>query len=231
VLRVLREGELHPLGLMPRASNSTLLCELETADIKTLAVYKPREGESPLWDFPDGTLCLREQAAYLAARAAGWDLVPPTVLRDGPYGFGAVQLFIDAQPGEHYMTLAERHADVFRRVAALDVAINNADRKSGHCLLQVGTSRVWVVDHGVTFHPDPKLRTVIWDFAGEPLPHDVVAGLRALAGAVAGDADEAFATLLTADEVAALGRRIEALISRGVFPAPGSPYAYPWPPV
>jgi hypothetical protein len=231
VLRILRDGELRPLGLMPRASNSTLLCELVDGDVQTLAVYKPRDGENPLWDFPDGTLCLREQAAYVASRATTWDLVPPTVLRDGPYGFGAVQLFVESEPGEHYLTLAERYPDVFRRVAALDVAINNADRKSGHCLLQTETGRIWVVDHGVTFQPQPKLRTVIWDFAGEALSDDVIEGLRALSRVLDGDAHESFRALLATDEIDAMRQRIERFVAYRAFPAPSSPHAYPWPPV
>lgn len=226
VLRILRDGDLRPLGQMPRASNSTVLCELADGAVRTLAVYKPREGETPLWDFPEGTLCLRERAAYVASKATGWDLVPPTVLRDGPFGFGAVQLFIDAEPGEHFLTLAQSDPEVFRRVAAFDIAINNADRKSGHCLLQAETGRIWVVDHGVTFHVDPKIRTVIWDYAGEELPDAVVDGLRALAGSA-----PSLSELLAPDEIDALGARIERFLAYGRFPHPSSPYAYPWPPV
>jgi uncharacterized repeat protein (TIGR03843 family) len=227
VLRLLREGALRPLGLMPYASNDTLLCELTLDDVRTLAVYKPRDGEAPLWDFPPGTLCLRECAAYLAASLTGWSFVPPTVLRDGPFGFGAVQIFVDAEPEEHYLTLAAKHRDVFMRVAAFDVAINNADRKSGHCLLERESGRIWLVDHGVTFHAEPKLRTVIWEFAGEPLPPDVVRGLGALRAAGAA----AFDGLLDTDEVAALQDRIDRFLAFGSFPAPSSRWSYPWPPV
>jgi uncharacterized repeat protein (TIGR03843 family) len=231
VLRILADGELRPLGLMPRASNATLLCELVSGDVRTLAVYKPRRGEEPLWDFPPGTLCLREQAAYLVSRATGWDLVPPTVLRDGPYGYGAVQLFIDAEPGEHYLTLAERYSEVFRRMCAFDVVINNADRKSGHCLLERGGDRIWVVDHGVTFHPDPKLRTVVWDFVGEPLGDDVVDGLEALLAVARNGSEATFGGLLSEDETSALARRTARLLKDRVFPEPVSSRPYPWPPV
>jgi uncharacterized repeat protein (TIGR03843 family) len=227
VLRLLRSGELRPLGLMPRASNDTLLCELEFEDVRTLAVYKPRDGETPLWDFPPGTLCLREHAAYVASKLCGWDFVPPTVLREGPYGFGAVQLFIDAEPGEHYLTLASRYQDVFMRVAAFDVAINNADRKSGHCLLSRDDARIWVVDHGVTFHEEPKLRTVIWDFAGAPLPAEVTGRLAALRDAPL----EHFGASLTPAELDAMRVRIDRFLAFGAFPGPTSRYSYPWPPV
>ena len=148
--------------------NSTFLVEVVGPEAPTLAVYKPQAGEAPLWDFAEGTLCRREVAAFVLAAALGWPAIPPTILRDGPFGTGSVQLFVDADPSEHYFTLRERCLDAFRPVAAFDVVANNADRKSGHCLRsEDGT--VWLFDHGVCFHEDPKLRTVIWEFAGEPL--------------------------------------------------------------
>lgn len=217
--------------MMPRASNVTLLCELDGGGVHTLAVYKPRRGEEPLWDFPDGTLCLREQASYVASRATGWDLVPPTVLRDGPYGFGATQLYIDARPSEHYLTLAPRYPHVFRRLCAFDIAINNADRKSGHCLLERDGDRIWVVDHGVTFHAEAKLRTVVWDFVGEPLGNDVVDGLEALLAVAHAGNGGAFDRLLSEEEIAAISRRVRRILKAGVFPEPSSDRPYPWPPV
>src|SRR5438874_1839564 len=128
---LLAEGEMQLMGLMPNASNYTFLAEVRRGDEATLAVYKPRKGETPLWDFPDGTLCRREVAAYVLARALGWPSVPPTVLRDGPAGIGSVQLFVQFDPSEHYFTLFERFTDAFRRVAVFDVLANNADRKAG----------------------------------------------------------------------------------------------------
>lgn len=231
VLGFLASGELRPIGQMPRASNATLLCELESEGATALAVYKPRDGESPLWDFPSGTLCLREYAAYLVSRAAGWNVVPPTVLRDGPYGFGAVSLFVEAEPGEHYLTLAERFPDHFRLVAALDVVINNADRKSGHCLLERSGERIWVVDHGVSFHAEPKLRTVIWDFAGERLSASAADGLRRVASGLGADLGAQLRDLLSKREVEALLRRVEGVLETGTLPMPRGSRPYPWPPV
>jgi uncharacterized repeat protein (TIGR03843 family) len=138
-----------------------------------------------------------------------------------------VQLFVDADPEKHYLTMASQHRDVFVRVAAFDVAINNADRKSGHCLLERETGRIWVVDHGVTFHAEPKLRTVVWEFAGEPLPAEVVRGL----GALRSSDGAAFESLLDPEEVAAMRDRIDRLLELGAFPAPSSRWSYPWPPV
>ncbi len=138
VPRVLATGELEVLGLLPNASNHTFLARATSADEELLAVYKPRRGEAPLWDFPEGTLCAREVAAYVVSRALGWPNVPATVLRDGPYGVGSVQRFVPHDPEEHYFTLAERFPEEFRRVAAFDMVVNNADRKSGHCLLGGG---------------------------------------------------------------------------------------------
>jgi hypothetical protein len=234
IIALLSRGEMRPLGLMPHASNGTFLCELSDGRLRTLVVYKPRSGETPLWDFPDGTLCQREVAAYVVSAAAGWDLVPPTILRDGPMGPGAVQLFIDAEPGEHYLTLAPGREHVFSTVAAFDVIVNNADRKSGHCLLERFGERVWFVDHGVTFHTAPKLRTVIWEYENEPLPPDVVEGMLQLQTAFRredSDMRRALEVLLHPAEVEAVRRRLEDLLQDGTFPGPGDGRPYPWPPV
>jgi hypothetical protein len=228
VLALLEAGTLSLEGLLPGASNDTFLCTIADGELETYVVYKPRDGEAPLWDFPDGTLYKREMAAYVVAQALGWDLVPPTVIRDGPRGIGMVQLFIDHDPAEHYLTLEASHAEVFRRVAAFDLVINNADRKSGHCLLQRQTGRIFVVDHGVTFHAQPKLRTVIWDFAGEPLPADVKADLGRL---TAGSQLAQLLELLDPAELDAMTARTAALLRLGVFPEPGPGRPYPWPPV
>src|SRR5712691_10814787 len=157
---------------MPNASNYTFLSEVADPERTVLAVYKPRDGETPLWDFPEGTLCRREVAAYVLSRSLGWPSIPPTVLREGPHGPGSVQQFIRFDPTEHFFTLRETRLDDFRAVAAFDVVVNNADRKGGHCLLgEDGT--IWLIDHGVCFAVEPKLRTVIWDFAGDPLPESL----------------------------------------------------------
>jgi len=229
VLRVLERGELQPLGLLPRASNFTFLCRVRDGADELLAVYKPREGEAPLWDFPEGTLCRREVAAYVLADGLGWPRVPPTVLREGPQGVGSVQRFLPFRPEQHYFTLLEERPDDFRRVALFDVVANNADRKAGHCLL-AEDGEVFVVDHGVCFSTEDKLRTVIWDFVGEPIPPPMLEALGELgreleAGALAGR----LGPLLSPQEVAAMQRRLTDLVRGGRFPEPGPGRPYPWP--
>jgi uncharacterized repeat protein (TIGR03843 family) len=217
---------------MPYASNSTFLAEVVSGASTTLAVYKPRRGEAPLWDFPEGTLCNREVAAYRLCTALGWPKVPPTVLRDGPLGPGSVQLFVRADPDEHYFTLREGRLDDFRAVAAFDVVANNADRKGGHCLLDEDDGGIWLIDHGVCFSEEPKLRTVIWDFAGERVPAALLADVARVAEELCdGPANRALQDLLGEAEVVATRRRAEALAASGRFPRPGSGRPYPWPPV
>ncbi len=230
-VRLLAAGELEILGLLPQASNYTFLARVCGQGAEALAVYKPRAGEAPLWDFPEGTLCRREVAAYLVARALGWPSVPPTVLRDGPEGPGSVQLFVEFDPREHYFTLSERLAGEFRRVALFDAVVNNADRKSGHCLL-AADGHVFVVDHGVCFNVVPKLRTVIWEFAGEPIPEPLAEDLLGLAAQLdRGALRDELSGLLDEREVEATARRAGALALRGRFPEPGPGRPYPWPAV
>jgi len=225
VKSLLRGGEIEVLGLLPGASNYTFAVTVAEGDLKVVGVYKPRAGETPLWDFPDGTLWRREIAAYELSEGLGWSLVPPTVDREGPEGIGSMQLFIDHDPEQHYFTLMDAHAYTFRRVALFDHVMNNADRKAGHCLLERDTGRIWVVDHGVCFHADPKLRTVIWDFAGEPIAADLLSDLERLDIGV-------LAPWLTAHEVSAARARIEMLLVEKMFPAPPEDRrSYPWPPV
>ena len=231
VPRVLGTGELEVLGLLPNASNHTFLARAKSADEELLAVYKPRRGEAPLWDFPEGTLCAREVAAYVVSRALGWPNVPATVLRDGPYGVGSVQRFISHDPEEHYFTLAERFPEEFRRVAAFDMVVNNADRKSGHCLL-AEDGRIFLVDHGVCFSDEPKLRTVIWDFIGDPLEEGTRADVRRLAGEVrGGQVRDELANLLAPAELAALAERADTVAATVRFPEPGPDRPFPWPPI
>jgi hypothetical protein len=228
---LMERGELRVLGLLPRASNYTFLGEVSDEGRTALVVYKPREGETPLWDFPDGTLCRREVAASVLADWLGWPRVPPTIIRDGPHGPGAVQLFVDADPREHYFTLRETRLGDFRPVAAFDVVINNADRKSGHCLL-TSEGGIWLVDHGTSFSVEPKLRTVIWDFGGEPLPASICSDLQRLAiDLESGPIREKLLDLLDEREVSATARRTRSLVRSGRFPSPGARRAYPWPPV
>jgi hypothetical protein len=197
-----------------------------------MAVYKPVAGETPLWDFPDGSLAARETAAYRVARSLGWPGVPPTVLRDGPQGPGAVQLFVEMDPrGEHYFTLAERRPDDFRDVALFDLVVNNADRKSGHCLLGED-GRIFLVDHGVCFSDEPKLRTVIWDFIGDPVEEGIRADVRRLAAEIRGGVvrDE-LANLLAPVELEALAERADTVAATVRFPEPGPERPFPWPPI
>src|SRR6266481_4005602 len=185
--RLLREGRIKARGLMPDCSNYTYLADVRGPDgAETLGVYKPAQGETPLDDFPDGTLGKREVAAYLVSAALDWQVVPRTVYRpQGPMGPGSLQQFIVADLREHYFSLMPEHALDFRRMAAFDVIVNNADRKSGHCLLD-GDGHVWGVDNGLTFHTLPKLRTVIWEFAGEEVAENLRQDARQLASELTG---------------------------------------------
>lgn len=230
VRSLLADGELRIIGLLPRASNDTFLSEVTDGTTTVPVVYKPRAGELPLWDFPPGTLCNREVAAFMLAEALGWPAVPPTVLRDGPLGEGSVQLFVRSDPGEHYFTLRERFADEFRRVAAFDVLTGNGDRKGGHCLL-APDGRVWVVDHGLCFASRPWLRTVIWDYAGEALPDDLAGDIGRIVGDLRGGLGEALVGLLDPEEVGATVERADDLLRAAVFPHPGPGRSHPWPPV
>jgi hypothetical protein len=232
VPRALASGTLEVLGLLPNASNGTFLARANLDGEEELAVYKPRRGEAPLWDFPEGTLCDREVAAYLVARALGWPGVPGTILRDGPYGVGSVQRFVRFDPEEHYFTLAERFPDEFRRIAVFDVVVNNADRKGGHCLLGED-GRIHVVDHGVCFNVEPKLRTVIWDFAGDPIPPSLGDDLRRLAADVgSGPLRPELEPLLSDAELEALAARAEATADLERLPEPDTDRRpFPWPPI
>src|SRR5215831_5202795 len=180
ILRLLACGSMREEhGMLRWSSNYTFLVSITDEDLKMLGVYKPQRGERPLWDFPDGTLCYREVSAYIVSDALGWQVVPPTVLRDGLRGLGSLQLYIDHDPDTNYFSLDESYADQLRRFAAFDYVINNADRKGGHVLCD-GKNRLWGIDHGIGFHIAPKLRTVIWDFAGQPVPSDLLDDMRRL---------------------------------------------------
>ena len=223
---VLTRGELRVKGRLPWSSNATLLVEAILNGATALGVYKPERGERPLWDFPRG-LYRRELAAWHLSEALGWGLVPLTVPRDGPYGAGSVQLFIAADFEQHYFTLREddQHHDRLRRICAFDLITNNADRKSGHCLLgEDGT--IYAIDNGLCFHVEPKLRTVIWEFADEPLPPVILGDLTRLA---AGPLPPALRELLAAEECAGLLKRTRALVRAGRFPADTIGRGYPWP--
>jgi uncharacterized repeat protein (TIGR03843 family) len=225
-------GDVEVIGRLPYSSNQTFLVRCCDDDGETEAVYKPAAGERPLYDFPEQTLYRREVAAHLVDAALGWDFVPLTIVReDLPFGPGAIQLFVAHDPEEHYFTLLETHRDDFVRLAMFDILTNNADRKSGHCLRGDG-DRLWAVDHGLTFHPESKLRTVIWDFAGEPMPSTERAAIGRLGRRLA-DPRAALPRQLTAlldqIEVEALQQRARELQQAGVFPHPESSWSFPWP--
>lgn len=229
LLRGLPEMKL--LGVLNDASNYTFLAQLNPYPPSGLrAVYKPARGESPLWDFEAGTLYQREVAAYELSKALGWPRVPPTVVReDAPHGAGAVQLFIEAD-GRHFLTEQGARKDTWVQVALFDVITNNADRKSGHCLFDAHDN-VWLVDHGLTFHADSKLRTVIWSFAGEEIRPDLCSDVERTLGEVENGAlGKTLEDLLAPAEVRALKRRLRRVLDpRWRFPSPTSAWSVPWP--
>ncbi len=226
----LAEGELEVLGRMPWSSNGTFLGCLTRDGEQMVVVYKPRRGERPLWDFPHGTLCEREVASYVLSEALGWSIVPDTVLREGPLGVGSVQRFVEHDPEEHYFTLLDTHTDVFRKFAVFDVLANNADRKAGHCLRAEDDGHVWGIDHGLTFHPADKLRTVIWDFAGEELDDSELEPVRRLARDADGVLRDQLEVLLSPVEIDALVARAEHLLRTKRLPEPEPGYhSVPWP--
>ncbi|WP_107101282.1 SCO1664 family protein [Peterkaempfera griseoplana] len=256
-LALLRAGDLTVHGQLSDASNAVLYCTVALDGQEAVCVYKPVDGERPLWDFPDGTLAAREVAAYEVAAAAGWALVPPTVLRDGPAGEGMVQLWVEPDPQAQLLALQDAeeaepgwlpiaradvgggrtallvHADDprLRRLAVLDAVLNNADRKGGH-LLPAVDGRLYGIDHGVTFAVPGKLRTLLWGWAGEPLPEEALEVLRKLGADLAGALGERLRPLLTAAEVAATRQRVAALLDEGRHPEPGGDWpAVPWPPI
>lgn len=235
ILDVLTNGRImgNAQGKMRWSSNYTFLIGVCDDDLELRAIYKPRQGERPLWDFPDGTLCQRERAAFLISEALGWQIVPPTVLRDGPRGVGSLQLYIDHDPEITYFNLGESFNPQLQRVAAFDVVTNNADRKGGHCLLGVG-NKVWGIDHGICFHTTPKLRTVIWEYANHDLPADIIGELEAFdsqLGEVDSDLYRQLLELISSQEIKAMRGRLRRLLKAGKFPEPGYGPSYPWPPV
>lgn len=229
-LELLRTGTLAVEGRLVDASNTTLYCSLSRDGLTTACVYKPVRGERPLWDFPDGTLAAREAAAYLVSSALGWNLVPPTVLRDGPFGEGMVQLWIDGDETVDLGRLVRADRLPLRRMVVFDAVVNNADRKGGH-LIPMPDGHVYGVDHGVCFHVQDKLRTVLWSWAGDPLPEDAVDALSALRADLEGPLEAALGVLLTRREVVAVKRRVDRLLEHRCYPEPSGDWPpVPWPP-
>jgi len=225
-LELLRGGDVTVKGRMPWASNVTLLAEMERDGACVRAVYKPGRGERPLWDFPP-CLYKREEAAYLFSEALAWGLVPPTIVREGPLGEGSFQLFVEAEFEQHWFTMREdpRHRERLQKICVFDFVANNADRKSGHCLLGPD-NLIYAIDNGLCFHTELKLRTVIWDYAGETIPKGVVEDLKSFVkeGLLAPRAE-----ILAPDEQQALLVRAQALADYARFPEDQSGYRYPWP--
>ena len=225
-LHVLACGEVEVEGRMPWSSNATFLVNVTCGDVHAQAIYKPLRGERPLWDFEPG-LHRREVAAYHLSEALGFDLVPPTVLRDGPFGEGSMQWFVNVDHRQHYFTIHEERQDLhdkLREVALFDLLANNTDRKSGHVLID-GDDHIWGIDHGLCFAADFKLRTVVWEFGGEQIGADLIKVVRPLTLAIPLEV----ATLLDHEEVAALQERAQWVTTNPVFPVDQSGRRYPWP--
>lgn len=236
VLELLQHGNMEEKGLLPYSSNHSFLVIVCEGQLTAPAVYKPQRGENPLWDFEWGTLCKRETGAFLISKQLSWDLVPPTVLREGAHGIGSVQLFIEHDGNVHYFTVAEdaRYTRAFRQLALFDFVVNNADRKSGHCLVGAD-QRVWAIDHGICFHTEYKLRSVIWEYSCEVIDATLLADLQGLRDALADEKGSFYrqmCTLLSRPELTAVRRRVEHLVRTGTYPAPlPQRRNYPWPPI
>ncbi|MEE9216390.1 MAG: SCO1664 family protein [Anaerolineales bacterium] len=231
ILDSLRTGEISLQGQFAWGSNHTFLVDVSTANGPLSAVYKPSIGEQPLWDFPENTLAQREVAAFITSEALGWNLVPPTVLRgDGPEGGGSLQLYLDMDPTRNYFTFSEVEKQLLQPTVIFDVLINNADRKAGHVIL-MPDGHIQLIDHGISFHKDHKLRTVIWDFAGETIPAALVEDLQLLSSKLEkqGSLDLDLTGLLSLIEIHALRDRNSLLLRDARFPAPGAQPNYPWP--
>lgn len=233
-LEVLEKGKFdEEHGIIRWSSNYTFLVSIAHEDTRLMAVYKPQRGERPLWDFPDGTLCYRERAAFLTSQELCWELVPPTVLRDGPRGHGSVQCFIDHDPEYNYFSFDESMTPQLKRMAVFDYLVNNADRKGGHCIVD-SQDHLWGIDHGITFHASHKLRTVIWNFAGQAVPHGLLDDVQKLCAELDNPQHpyrKNLEALLHDAEIRAFQRRIEKLLKSGKYPVPGPGPNYPWPPV
>lgn len=226
----IKKAQVTGCEILMAGSNWVFVTGLELDGREGEAVYKPREGEAPLWDFPDGTLYRREYAAFLVSQELGWDLIPPTVIRKGPYGIGSMQHMIDRFDQDVELADVSQGIEVFRKVAFFDIIVNNADRKAGHFLVDK-EKRLWLVDHGLTFNAEPKLRTVLWDFAGEVVPEDILTEGEGLLNTLRkqGKFRKALSRLIDAEEIGAFESRIEGVLNDPVFPNLTSARSVPWP--
>jgi hypothetical protein len=230
--RTLENGVIRIQGQFMLGSNYTFLATVEHEGDTIPAVYKPMRGELPLWDFPAASLAGREVAAFRVSEALGWGLVPRTVLREGPFGPGSLQLFINYDPNINYFTFSDTDKQRLRPVALFDLLINNADRKGSHVLLQKRTHQLFAIDHGLCFHIEDKLRTVIWDFAGEPIPDELLKSLEKFIKRINPPLPEELAAYLSSDEIEALTARAKTLLKVPVFPKPPADRrSFPYPPV
>ena len=228
---ILLTGNIVDCKLIPEGSNYTFLVTLEKELATYRAIYKPSIGENPLWDFPDGSLYIREYCAYLVAQSLCWHFIPCTVVRDGPYGIGSLQQFIESDQLSNYFTLRERFDSEMRQIALLDYITNNADRKASHFLMD-DYDQIWSIDHGLTFHADPKLRTVVWDFIDEPIPKDLLDTIGEFYNDLKQDMplNKELSQMLNEDEILALKLRTDILISSGHFPLYDiNRRNFPWP--
>ena len=235
ILNLLNTAEIDLEGEFVHGYNYTFLVKVQPEGGESfLAVYKPQQGEQPLWDFPENTLAHRETAAFLVSQALGWNLVPPTVYRgDGPFGSGSLQFFVDHDPNHHYFNFTDQEFQALRPVVLFDLLINNADRKGGHMIFGED-DQLWLIDHGLCFNVEEKLRTVIWDFAGEPIPEDLCATLNNFRHKLTSPSPllDELEEHLSSEEIAALITRTEALLPCKHFPYPPQDRrAYPFPPV
>jgi uncharacterized repeat protein (TIGR03843 family) len=233
-ITTLETGQLTVAGEFMWGSNYTFAVEVRQGEQTLQAVYKPAQGERPLWDFPRASLAHREVAAYLVSNVLGWEFVPPTVLRkDGPAGPGSLQLYVDHDPEYNYFSFSPTDLQRLRPVALFDLVINNADRKASHVLID-DNDHIWLIDHGISFHQDDKLRTVIWDFAGEPIPEELCSSMINLEAQLNPGSDflSQLENHLNPQEIDALAERTRGLLSTMQFPNPQpNRRPYPWPPV
>lgn len=234
VLEALQKGEMTLQGQFLQGSNYTFLAKVDCEEVEYPVVYKPTRGEQPLWDFPSGTLAKREVVAYKISEALGWDLVPPTVYRRvGPLGPGSTQLYIEHDATYHYFNFEADDKKRLRPVILFDCIVNNADRKASHVLIDAG-GHIWLIDHGLCFHTEDKLRTVIWDFAGDAIPEALREDMRRFMQALRSGSDLVIdlSHLLKEEEILAVLNRARRLVETGCFPMPPTDRrVYPWPPV
>ena len=229
---ILRNGEFESLTENYLGTNSVFICSIRHENIILKVVYKPLKGEAPLHDFQYGTLFMREMASYLISQHLGWEIIPLTIIRDGPYGLGTVQLYIDHNPDKDYFSIRSHRKERLKQIAVFDIITNNADRKASHFLID-DYNHVWGIDHGLTFNIEYKLRTIVWDFINEPFSREIISQLESLKIEMSSDSKllKEIGTLLTQNEIQALIDRLEVMLEIPSFPTPSLGRNIPWPPI